>query len=146
MKEKLKFILSITAIMGFIIFQYGNRTTVADGGLDLLKLASVLQGENILLNEWSVNAREHLVKLKTQQEIEVYAEDLRQKFPEWKWTVTSTRQKWEVTAVSPAHETLQLLATHTNQKADAYIVYRVNGTAWNRDVESFSQMANLKLD
>ncbi|MDP4162933.1 MAG: YwmB family TATA-box binding protein [Bacillota bacterium] len=144
MKQKIdfaKFFLSIIAIVGFIMFQSGNTTTVAEGRLDLLKLASVLQSENIMLGEWTLHAREHLENLKNQKELKNYADDLKQKFPEWKWSDTSTRQKWEVTAVSPTdenrQETIQLMATRTNQKPDAYIVYRVSGTTWNKTAESF---------
>jgi hypothetical protein len=142
MNRKIKVFFIMFAIIGFIILQVGNRTTVAKEELDLLKLASVLQSENILLDEWSLNAREHLVNLKTQKEIQAYTNDLRQKFPDWKWSTPSTsRQKWEITAVSPSHqnrkESLQLMATLTKQKADAYIIYRVTGTALNSSTESF---------
>jgi hypothetical protein len=32
---------------------------------------------------------------------------------------------------------LQIMATHTKQPASAYIVYRVSGKEWNKEMESF---------
>ncbi|URM33318.1 hypothetical protein LLY41_02185 [Cytobacillus firmus] len=50
--------LSIIAIIGFMMINIGNKTTVAKGELDLLTMASVLQGENILIKDWTLHARE----------------------------------------------------------------------------------------
>jgi hypothetical protein len=67
--------------------------------------------------------------------------ELQQEFPDWDWSAQETSQKWEVTALSSTSknhkEMLQIMATHTKQPVEAYIVYRVSGDEWNKEVESF---------
>ena len=141
MKIKTTYIL-IFIIVGFLAFQIGNSTTVAAGEqeLGLFKLISVFQDKNILLDNWSLYAREHLVNV-SDQEVEEYAKQLEKKFPDWEWSEKKTSLTWEVTAMSPTsdhhNEMLQIMATHANQPIDAYIVYRVSGTKWNRQAASF---------
>ena len=120
----------------------GNRSThAANVGLDLIKIGSVFKTENIMPSEWSLYAREHLVDLKSEKDVQVYAKELQRKFPEWNWSTTNTSEKWEVSAESPTsnhhQETLQIMATHTKQPVNAYIVYRVSGNVWNKETESF---------
>lgn len=138
MKRNRKFVLFVIFLMVVLM---GNQTTEAKVDLDLVKIGSIFKTEDILLNEWSLYAREHLVDLKSEKEVQAYAQELQNEFPEWDWTVKNTSQKWEVTAVSPTSkhhkETLQLMSTHTKQPVDAYIVYRVSGNEWNQKTESF---------
>ena len=61
--KKTKKIFAIVVLIGFMLVNLGNKTTVADGELDLLKIASVLQDENILISEWSLHAREKMEML-----------------------------------------------------------------------------------
>ncbi len=108
---------------------------------DLAKIGTVLEAEHILLNNWSFYAREHVTGLKSEKEVKEYAEKLKRKFPSWQWTVKEDRQKWEVTAVSPTSkhhkEMLQLMATHTKQPINAYLVYSVSGNKWNKSSQAF---------
>ncbi|SFB04060.1 MULTISPECIES: YwmB family TATA-box binding protein [unclassified Bacillus (in: firmicutes)] len=138
---KTKFILSIIVIIGFIMSQLGNMTTVANQELDLQTIATVLKDENILLNEWTFHAREHLLSFKSDREVEEYVTQLQEKFPKWQWSETSDGHKWEVIAVSPAskhhQEKLQMIATLTNDKIDAYMVYEVKGQKWSKESEAF---------
>jgi len=138
LKRYSKFLLCIIAIVIFM----GNRSThAANVGLDLIKIGSVFKTENIMPSEWSLYAREHLVDLKSEKDVQVYAKELQRKFPEWNWSTTNTSEKWEVSAESPTsnhhQETLQIMATHTKQPVNAYIVYRVSGKEWNKTAESF---------
>jgi hypothetical protein len=135
------FFIAIMIVCSILVVLMGNRTTEAGKTQDLEKIGSIFQTEHIVLNEWSLYAREHLVDLKSEQDLEVYAAELKQKFPDWDWSVQTDSEKWEVSAVSPPsnhhQEMLQLMATHTKQPTDAYIVYRVNGKAWNKEAKSF---------
>jgi hypothetical protein len=137
MRKKIAYMIVIVVMAGLFVLENG----FAAKELDLLKVVSIFKNEHILLNEWSLYAREHLVKLKSEKEVQEYAEKLQQKFPNWSWKVTNTSHKWEITAVSPTSkhhkETLQLMATHTKQPVDAYIVYRVDGKTWNKHSEAF---------
>jgi TATA-box binding len=142
MKRNKKVLLSISLVMivGLMVF-LGSRMTEASGELELIKIAGAFQTEDILLEEWSFYAREHLVDLSTEKEVQEYVKELQQKFPDWDWSTSETSDKWEVTAVSPTSkhhtEMLQIMATHTKQPVDAYIVYRVSGKEWNEEMESF---------
>lgn len=142
MKRNTKVLLSISLVMivGLMVF-IGSRMTEASGELDLVRIAGAFQTEDILLEEWSFYAREHLVDLSTEKEVQEYVKELQQKFPDWDWSTSETSDKWEVTAVSPTSkhhtEMLQIMATHTKQPVDAYIVYRVSGKEWNEEMESF---------
>ncbi len=108
---------------------------------DLGKIGEILYAENILLEEWSFYAREQVTGFKGETDVKEYADELRQKFPDWEWKVNETSEKWEMTAVSPTSthhtEELQFLATRTNQPPAAYIVYSVRGKQWNESSERF---------
>ncbi|MEH7334251.1 YwmB family TATA-box binding protein [Neobacillus drentensis] len=170
MKRNSKIFLGMVSFLCFILVVIGNRTTEANGGLDifnkekvddgrasifqnsggqeLAKIGSVLQAENILLNEWSYYAREHLAGLKSEKEVQEYVDKLQKRFPEWDWSVKNTSEYREVTAVSPTSkhhsEMLQIMATHTKQPIDAYIVYRVSGREWNKMSEAFFTTEQFK--
>nr|WP_263324206.1 YwmB family TATA-box binding protein [Neobacillus sp. Marseille-Q6967] len=141
-KTKLFIIISIMVTVGLITV-LGFRSADAGSGsdLDLLKIADVFQTEDILLEDWSFYAREHLVDLQDAKEVEEYVKELQSRFPDWDWSLQETSEKWEVTAVSPTSkhhkEMLQIMSTHTKQPVDAYIVYRVSGEEWNKEIESF---------
>lgn len=157
MNRNRKILLSVITFLGFILVVIGNQTTEANGGgissifqkeMDLTKIGSILQAENILLDEWTFYAREHLDGLKSEQEVKKYAKELRAKFPDWEWSVKNTSQKWEVTAVSPTSkhhkEMLQIMATHTKQPVNAYIVYSINGKEWNKSAEALFTTRQFK--
>ncbi|MEH7180638.1 YwmB family TATA-box binding protein [Neobacillus vireti] len=146
-KTKILFSISMLMIVGLIAI-VGSRWTAAGGDVDLLKIASVFQTEDIMLEEWTFYAREHLVDLTTEKEVQEYVKELQQKFPGWNWSTSETSDKWKVTAVSPTSkhhtEMLQIMATHTKQPVNAYIVYRVSGNEWNKEMESFFTKEPLK--
>src|SRR4051812_48510728 len=137
---KILFSISMMMIVGLMAI-LGSRLATANGDVDLVEIANVFQTENIMLEEWSFYAREHLVDLSTEKEVQEYVKELQQKFPDWDWSRNATSDKWEVTAVSPTSkhhtEMLQIMATHTKQPVNAYIVYRVNGDEWNKEMEPF---------
>lgn len=141
MKRKITYILLFLLMVGIFSYDMGTKPTIAAGELDLFKIMTGFKAEHILLDDWSMQAREHLVNLKSEKEVKEYAEELQQKFPNWNWSVSNTSQKWEVTAVSPTskhhNETLQMMATLTKQPMDAYIIYSVSGQEWNKQTESF---------
>ena len=139
-RKKVLFSISVMMFVGLMVV-LGNRMMAAGGDNDLVEIANAFQTEDILLEEWTFYAREHLVDLKTETEVQDYVKELKAQFPDWDWSTSETSEKWEVTAVSPTSkhhkETLQIMATHTKQPASAYIVYRVSGDEWNKEMESF---------
>ncbi|MEH7119927.1 YwmB family TATA-box binding protein [Neobacillus vireti] len=122
--------------------QLGSNSSIFPKGADdLAEIGSVLQAEHILLDDWSFYAREHLTGMSSMEEVQDYAKKLQQKFPDWKWSVTNTSQKWQVTAISPTskhhQEMLQVMSSNTKQPVNAYIVYSVRGSEWNKAAEGF---------
>jgi hypothetical protein len=149
MREKSRQLLPTIIIVSIIlVVMMGHQTTQADSGVDLVKIGSIFQKEKISQSEWSLYAREYLVDLKSEAELQQYAKELQQKFPQWNWIVSNSSQKWEVTAVSPSpkhhQEMLQIMTTHTKQPSSAYIVYRVSGKEWNKSAESFFTTGSFK--
>ncbi|WP_059171872.1 YwmB family TATA-box binding protein [Bacillus sp. FJAT-27445] len=138
---KMKLVLSIFAIVGFVMLEHGNKTIEADSAPELIKLAAVLEAEDSLLKEWTVYSREIIEDSNSPGELEKYAEQLQDKLPGWKWSVTSSSGKWEAAAVSPAsvygREYLQIISTRTPHEANAYIIYKVAGGEWNEESEAF---------
>lgn len=151
MKRYRNFFLSMMTILSLTLVVFGYKTTEANGygaltrfqanptgAEDLTKIGSVFQAEHILLDEWSFYAREKMTGIQSEQDVKEYAEKLQEKFPNWDWSIKNTSQKWEVTAVSPTskhhNEMLQIMATHTKQPVNAYIVYSVSGKEWNEAI------------
>ncbi|MED3549397.1 YwmB family TATA-box binding protein [Cytobacillus praedii] len=135
--KKTKKIFAIVVLIGFMLVNLGNKTTVADGELDLLKIASVLQDENILISEWSLHAREKMEML-DEAEIKKYTEELQQQFPNWEWSVQSSVGHSEAVAVlkhESKTETIKILSTPIKDQYQTYVIYEVKGQGWNQKVE-----------
>lgn len=147
-KKNSAYTFTILLMIGLLLFHWESKPSLAAENLDLQKLVSIFKGEHILLSEWTLYAREHLVDLNSDEEVQKYAGKLKREFPGWDWSVINTSEKWEATAVSPTSnhhkEMLQILATHTKKPVDAYIVYRVSGKKWNTQAESFFTTEQFK--
>lgn len=130
--KKIPFILSIFGIIGFIVFQAGNKTTVADADHEIKTLASVLQDENILITGWSIYARETLVE----ENVEGLVKELKDQLPNWTWK----HRDGEHTAVSNSseiQEKIKIVSTDTNGLIHTYVMYEVRGHYWNKNTEAF---------
>ncbi|MBT2678641.1 YwmB family TATA-box binding protein [Bacillus sp. ISL-35] len=130
--KKIPYILSIFGIIGFIVFQAGNKTTVADADHEIKTLASVLQDEDILITGWSLYARETL----EQENVESLVKDLKVQLPEWTWS----GHNGELTAVmnsSEIQEKIKIVSTDTKGPIHTYVMYEVRGQHWNKNTETF---------
>ncbi|PLR85454.1 YwmB family TATA-box binding protein [Bacillus sp. V33-4] len=138
--KKFSIVLSFIGIIGFIIFQFGNRTTEANGQQDLLTLAKILHDENIIINEWSLHAREKMETFQTAHAVEQHIDALQQEFSSWKWSNFDGKKHREVSAVSSGptyQEKIRLLITPANEEFHAYLIYEVNGKQWSETSENF---------
>jgi hypothetical protein len=135
----------IIGIISFILLQFGNGSTNAQNTNDLITLASVIQGEEIEVNEWSIHARE---KITSDKDIENVVIALKKQFPEWKWTHTSDQQHWATTAISTEpslfKEKITIVSTPTKQLNQAYIIYEVQGKTWTDQTERFLKQEMTK--
>ncbi|UYZ21860.1 YwmB family TATA-box binding protein [Mesobacillus jeotgali] len=130
--KKIPFILSIFGIIGFIVLQAGNKTTVADANHEIKTLASVLQDENILITGWSVYARETL----EEENVDRLVRDLKAQLPNWTWEGSDG----EITAVTNSpelQEKIKIVSTDTNGPIQTYVMYEVRGRYWNKNTETF---------
>ncbi|WP_226679118.1 YwmB family TATA-box binding protein [Mesobacillus jeotgali] len=130
--KKIPFILSIFGIIGFIVLQAGNKTTVADADHEIKTLAAVLQDENILITGWSIYARETL----EEENVEDLVKELMVQLPDWTWT----QRNGELTAVSNSsemQEKIKIVSTDTNGPIHTYVMYEVRGQYWNKNTETF---------
>ncbi|WP_174734276.1 YwmB family TATA-box binding protein [Mesobacillus harenae] len=137
--KKAMLVLSIIGTIGFIVLQLGNRTTVADAEKELQTLASVLQDEDILINDWSLHAREQL-EIENHEQVLSSLNELKLALPNWEWTVTKDSQQWKAQAINNTphyQENISIISTLTNHHAAAYVMYEVKGQSWNDHVESF---------
>ncbi|MFE8701830.1 YwmB family TATA-box binding protein [Cytobacillus sp. FJAT-54145] len=133
--------LLLIGITCFMMITTGNKTTIAKGELDLLKIASVLHDEDILINGWSLHAREKLEDFQTLEEVKNYGFSLKEKFPNWTWDEESESDMWNLSAEHVTKEgrteTIQLLSTHTKSNPQTYIIYEAKGKIFNEETEHF---------
>ncbi|AIE61535.1 YwmB family TATA-box binding protein [Bacillus methanolicus] len=136
MHKKITIFLSFFGIIGFILLQAGNKTTVANGLQDLSAMAKILQAKNIMINEWSLYAREKM-DVSLQEET---AEKLMEQFSDWEWSTSSDAKHKEFTAISPSsmfQEKIRIVSSPENLQAPAYVIYEVKGPRWGIDAEAF---------
>ncbi|WP_235822776.1 YwmB family TATA-box binding protein [Cytobacillus massiliigabonensis] len=147
--KKTNKILVIVVLIGFMLVNLGNKTTVAVGEPDLLKIASVLQDENILINEWSLHAREKMEMLDKVKEIKDYTEELKQQFPDWDWSEQSKEGHFEAVAIfehGSETETIKILSTPIKGHFQTYVIYEVKGQGWDQKAEeSFSKRMTNRI-
>ncbi len=95
MKRILYALLSLS-VLSFIIFNIA--TAKGQSETDIEKMASILQRENIFINQWSLYARK---KLETSGEEQKRA--LMKRYPDLSWDVSGDEKQWEA-AVSFSSE------------------------------------------
>ncbi|MFC0475821.1 YwmB family TATA-box binding protein [Robertmurraya beringensis] len=139
--KKLSYVLLIMCLTGFAIINIGNKTIVAEEQLDLLTLASVVEGEQIPITGWSLHAREKVDHLDSLEDVKEFSNDLQKKFPEWSWNVNSKANMWEATGISTTDhgpkEKIQVLTTLTNHQPQTYIIYEVNDVKFSQQTTQF---------
>jgi hypothetical protein len=141
-------LLVILSMVGFIFLQFGNRTIIASMGDDknnkneLMTIASVMEDEQVSIQEWAVHSREHLVSFTNKKDVQQYQTKLMKDFPNWDWTIHHDNGKWEAIATQTSNEineTIQIMATLTNEQFHSYLIYEVKGTKWNEQTNAFFQ-------
>lgn len=135
-------LLAIITLVGFAGIMIGNKTIVAYEELDLSKIASVMEDENIIINEWSLHAREKMEAFETLEQAEKYTNDLEKAYADWEWTVKSESGQLEATAVNTDREgmveTVKLLSADAGGEVQSYLTYELKGSLWNSETEQFA--------
>lgn len=147
--KNLAIFLSIIGIIGFVLINSGNKTTVAKGELDLFTLASKMQGEDILIKEWSLHAREKMENVQSIQEVKAFTEELQEKYPDWEWKFQTTVKSWEAVAVieesSSQSEAVKILSTPTKGQVQTYVIYEAKGQGWENEQQKLATVLNNKI-
>lgn len=143
--------LTIIIIIGFFVFQIGNKTSIAKFEQDLLTLVSVLQDEHILITEWSLYSRETLEDLTTEQERQQFVADLQKELPDWSWSEKQEADQYIITATplsSNYTEEIKIVTTETMGQFLTYVMYEVKGQKWDQQSEAFvsNEWQNRLLD
>lgn len=136
--------IHIAIVIGFfctIIFQFANKSTVvANNEQDLLKIASIMHDENIVINEWSLHARGKM-DVETKQEVMRRVKKMKEMFNHWDWSFHETANQWEAEARTPKQshqqESLRIISTMNKSPIQTYIIYEVKGNKWGKDTISF---------
>ncbi|KON86141.1 hypothetical protein AF332_04430 [Sporosarcina globispora] len=141
--------ISIIAIIGFMMINIGNKTTVAKGEFDLLTLASGIQDENILIKNWTLHAREKMEDLQTIQEVKAFTFELQTKYPDWEWSFQRTEKSWEAEAIikktDTQSETVKVLSTPTKGQVQTYVIYEAKGQGWKKEQNKLAAELNSKI-
>ncbi|MFS0593349.1 YwmB family TATA-box binding protein [Cytobacillus horneckiae] len=129
--KKNSFLLSIIGIVGITLIYFGNQSNAAQSDLTLFELAQVLHDENILIQEWSIHARENVEDLKTLHEVKAYTNEVKQTFSTWEWTVQDTAEQYEAVGVLRENgsmtESIKILSTPINDEVQTYLIYEAKG-------------------
>lgn len=136
--KKSNFVLAAIGFICFMIVTFESKATVAEGSQDLLKIAAIFQDENILINEWSLYAREKVENLNSSDEVSDYVEKLKQKHTEWDWTSKTSKDHVETAAVLKSGsrtEIIKILSTPTAGEFQTYVIYEVKGHKFGPEAE-----------
>ncbi|WP_394238546.1 YwmB family TATA-box binding protein [Niallia oryzisoli] len=138
MKKIIYVVVTLTAV-GMILLNMASAK--GKGELDLFKMASVLQGQNIIINKWSLHARQDLENVQAQEKMN----ELSQQYPDLKWKISDVNEKWEAKAVMASgnglKETLRILSTGEGDHLQSYLIYEVTGEGWKKDTREFIKKA-----
>ncbi|MHC0036493.1 YwmB family TATA-box binding protein [Pseudoneobacillus sp. C159] len=144
-------VISIFLLVGLSFFQFGNKTIVANGAQqiqwhELLTIGSILEKENVDIQEWATHSREHLTNFTNKKEVVQLQTRLQKEFPNWDWTIHDDQKSgnWKAIATNKNstknfQETIQIMATLTNEQFHSYLLYEVKGTKWNDQTRDFFQ-------
>ncbi|HYK71921.1 MAG TPA: YwmB family TATA-box binding protein, partial [Pseudoneobacillus sp.] len=100
----------------------------------------VFEEEHVNIQEWAIHSREHLTSLKNKEEVKQLQTKIMKEFPKWDWSIHQDNEKWEAIATQTSNdykETIQIMATLTNEQIHTYIIYEVKGSKWNKQAEDF---------
>ncbi|UII55724.1 YwmB family TATA-box binding protein [Cytobacillus spongiae] len=143
--KKFYTIFSILGILGFLLFHIGNKTTIAKSEQDLSKMATILEAEHILINGWSLHAREKLATVQSKEKLEDFVSGLKKKFSQWTWTSETSENDWMTTGTITSDgykEEIKILSTDTTGQLQTYIIYEVEGSNWG---EKEKQLVNQEV-
>lgn len=131
MKRILYALLSLS-VLSFIAFNIATANGQSE--TDIEKMASILQRENIFINQWSLYARQ---KLETSGEEQKRV--LMKRYPDLNWDVSGDEKQWEAAVSFSSEKDVQESIRILSAGMQVYLVYEVKGSGWNEETEEFLQ-------
>ena len=135
--RRILYILFTLSMVGLVLFNEVN----AKDKYDLVKMASILEQENVSIDKWTLHSREIWETVQAKQEVKDKVDQLRSQFPDWDWAISEDDRKWEAKAhFTPrknVNESIQVLSTVTNHQVQTYIVYEATGKGWSEETKDF---------
>lgn len=145
-------LLAILSMVGFVFLPAGDGTKIIASVGDrlnsdrerneLLTIASVLEDKQVSIQEWASHSREHLTSFTKKEDVQQLQTQLLKEFPTWDWSIHQNNGNWEAIATQTTNEiteTIQIMATLTNEQFHSYLIYEVKGTNWNLQTTEFFQ-------
>ncbi|WP_191090575.1 YwmB family TATA-box binding protein [Niallia endozanthoxylica] len=137
--KKIILVIVTLSVVGMVLFNM--ESAKGKGELDLFKMVSILEGENIIINKWTLHARQDLGNVQVQEKMN----KLSKAYPNLDWEITEDNEKWEAKAVMAAgnglNETLQILSAGEGNHMQSYLIYEVTGEGWQKETKEFLQRA-----
>lgn len=129
----------IIAIVFLVILKSWDFPAAAKEKIDLLNIIAILKDEEIHIKEWSLYAREKADHFQSLEEVKEHAESLKEKFPDWKWTINENLSHWELIGTNRTEgrkEYIKILSPTTNS-SQTYMIYELKGSHLNKESEHF---------
>lgn len=140
MRKKIIALLATISLLGSLFIYVGEKPAIAHEDNDLLTLVTVLKGENININEWSLHAREKYDATQL-EDVKEHVQKLQAQFPQWTWEISSYVDKWQATASIESNqgiqENIQILSTLKLKNPQTYIIYEAQGLNFTNKTEQF---------
>lgn len=131
MKKFLYGLFSLT-VLSFIIFNIASAKGQSE--TDIEKMASILQRENIFINQWSLYARQKLEGSGEEQK-----RSLEKQFPDVSWNISQDEEQWEAEAVFANREDVQESIRILSTGRESFLVYEAKGEGWSGETVQFLQ-------
>ncbi|WP_338471020.1 YwmB family TATA-box binding protein [Niallia sp. XMNu-256] len=130
MKKLIMVLFGLSAV-GLIFLNITNAKTKSD----LFIMASILEEENVDIDQWTLHGREPLESSQKEEKLS----SLMSQYPDWNWIKSGEQENWEATGVFTNEwgitETISILSS----EGHSYLMYEVNGNGWNQEIKDSLQ-------
>lgn len=136
-----KFLIQMTVCVTafvFILLFNGEKAFVTNHS-DLNKMIQEVQKNDGIVKEWSILAREELENISI-NDLDQTVKRWRKQFPQFKWEEKTTNDRFEIIGKVQSEdkqyvEKLQIVADLNKDTLQGFILYELNGTKWNPEIE-----------
>ncbi len=130
---------TVFALALLVLFIHGfarDERPVTKTG-DLNTMFNVIQTRGGKVERWLLLLREEIPGHATVYDLEKTAEQWKSRYPHFRWDKTVTATTWKLEGTyreGPFTETLQVVAGLTQEEAQGFSSYKIEGTSWNQAI------------